>query len=224
MGEVVQGKSIPISEIKDGMTLADSVRTPAGAIILPADTELEDKHIPLLERAGVTKVDIVVKRLQVESKKIDLAAELTRARADEKRASADVERAKRGRLRILIVDDSKLMRTKLRNILTEAGFTVIGDADNGAAGVQKAAQLTPDVVTMDIEMPEMDGLTALGALRNSNPEIKVIMVSSLGEEDKIIKSISIGATDFIRKPFDPKRVEKAMLTLMENCAGKAENK
>ena len=82
----------------------------------------------------------------------------------------------------MIVDDAAFMRVSIRNILTKNGFEVAGEAENGAVAVQKYAELKPDVVTMDITMPEMDGLAALKAIRQADPGAKIIMVSALGQD------------------------------------------
>jgi uncharacterized protein len=107
---------------------------------------------------------------------------------------------------VLIVDDAKFMRNKLRNILENGNFKVIGEAEDGGQAVQMFGKLNPDVVTMDITMPNMDGLSSLKTIKMSNPNARIIMISALGQKDKVKESIIAGAMDFVIKPFVPDRV------------------
>jgi len=110
--------------------------------------------------------------------------------------------------RILIVDDAHFMRTMIREIFTGSEFSVVGEAENGVEGVRLYKQLRPDLTTLDIVMPEMDGITALKEIIQFDPEAKVIMVSALGQEALITEAINVGAKDFIVKPFQRARVLK----------------
>lgn len=110
--------------------------------------------------------------------------------------------------RILIVDDAHFMRTMIREIFTGSEFSVIGEAENGLEGVRLYKQLRPDLTTLDIVMPEMDGITALKEIIQFDPKAKVIMVSALGQEALIAEAINVGAKDFIVKPFQKARVLK----------------
>ena len=103
---------------------------------------------------------------------------------------------------ILIVDDAMFMRTVLKNILISKGYNVIGEASNGIEAIEKFKSLKPDLVTMDITMPEMDGIMALQELIKIDSGAKVCMVSAMGQEHIILESIKKGARDFIVKPFD----------------------
>lgn len=103
--------------------------------------------------------------------------------------------------RVMIVDDAAFMRVSIRNILLKNGFEVAGEAENGAVAVQKYAELKPDIVTMDITMPEMDGLAALKTIRQQDPNAKVIMVSALGQEAMVRDAVIAGAKGFIVKPY-----------------------
>jgi two-component system chemotaxis response regulator CheY len=112
--------------------------------------------------------------------------------------------------RILIVDDAAFMRMMLRDILTKAGYEVAGEAENGTAGVEKFKELEPDLVTMDITMPEMDGITAVREIRKMKGDARVIMCSAMGQQAMVIDAIQAGAKDFIVKPFQPERVVEAV--------------
>ena len=111
---------------------------------------------------------------------------------------------------ILICDDAAFMRMMLKDILLKEGYEVVGEAVNGADGVEKYGSLKPDLVTMDITMPEMDGISALKAIRQSDPSAKVIMCSAMGQQAMVVESIQAGAKDFIVKPFQKDRVIEAI--------------
>lgn len=107
---------------------------------------------------------------------------------------------------ILIVDDAVFMRRMINDILTKNGFNVVGEAENGLRAIEKFAQLKPDLVLMDITMPEMDGIEAVKAIRGINKDAIIIMCSAMGQQAMVIESIQAGAKDFIVKPFQPERV------------------
>ena len=111
---------------------------------------------------------------------------------------------------ILICDDAAFMRMMIKDILTKNGYNVVGEAENGAKGVEKYNELKPDLVLMDITMPEMDGIAALKAIKASNPGASVIMCSAMGQQAMVIESIQSGAKDFIVKPFQADRVLEAV--------------
>jgi two-component system, chemotaxis family, chemotaxis protein CheY len=112
--------------------------------------------------------------------------------------------------RILIADDAAFMRVMIRNILTRNGHEVVGEAANGDEAVERYAELRPDVVTMDITMPDKDGIEALKEIIAVDPAAKVVMCSALGQEAKVIESIRSGAKDFVVKPFHHERVLNAV--------------
>ena len=112
--------------------------------------------------------------------------------------------------RVLIVDDAAFMRMMLKNILTKAGFEVAGEAANGNEAIERYKDLLPDLVTMDITMPEMDGLQALKSIKTIDPKAKVIMASAMGQQSMVIEAIQSGAVDFIVKPFNEERVIEAI--------------
>lgn len=117
--------------------------------------------------------------------------------------------------RVLVVDDAVFMRTVLKKMLEEEGYEVCGEAGNGLDAVKQAKELQPDVVTLDITMPEMDGVTALPQIIEVAPETKVIMCSAMGQQPMVVDAIKNGAKDFIVKPFQKARVMQAI----ENVLG-----
>ncbi|MCM1244370.1 MAG: response regulator [Roseburia sp.] len=107
---------------------------------------------------------------------------------------------------VLIVDDSRTSRRILKNILTENGYKIIGEASDGQIGYEKYIELKPDLVTLDITMPVLDGLGALEKIMQLNSEAKVIMVTAAGQKSKMVEAIKLGASEFIQKPFEPEQI------------------
>lgn len=112
--------------------------------------------------------------------------------------------------RILVVDDAAFMRMMIRDILSKNGFEVCGEANDGVQAIEKFKDLKPDLVTMDITMPEMDGINALKEIKKLEPNAKVIMCSAMGQQAMVIDAIQAGAKDFIVKPFQADRVIEAI--------------
>lgn len=111
---------------------------------------------------------------------------------------------------ILLVDDASFMRMMLKDILTKNGYQVIGEAENGAKAIEKYSELKPNLVIMDITMPEMDGIQATKGIKSSDASATIIMCSAMGQQAMVIESIQAGARDFIVKPFQPDRVLEAV--------------
>jgi two-component system, chemotaxis family, chemotaxis protein CheY len=112
--------------------------------------------------------------------------------------------------KILIVDDAAFMRMMIKDILTKNGFEVVGEAADGAQAVEKYKEVQPDLVTMDITMPEKDGIAALKDIKALDPGAKIIMCSAMGQQAMVIDAIQAGAKDFIVKPFQADRVIEAI--------------
>ena len=112
--------------------------------------------------------------------------------------------------RILVVDDAVFMRKVVSDALAKGGHEVVGEASNGQEAVERYQELSPDVTTLDITMPEKDGLSALREIVALDPAARVVMCSALGQESKVLESIKAGAKDFIVKPFQPDRVQSAI--------------
>ncbi|MBE5824368.1 MAG: response regulator [Butyrivibrio sp.] len=115
---------------------------------------------------------------------------------------------------VLIVDDSRTSRRILKDILESEGFKVAGEAINGKEGVAYYVKFKPDIVTMDITMPEMDGIEALRQIKRENPDAKVIMITAAGQKDKMMEAVKLGAAEFISKPF----VEETVLEALRHCS------
>src|SRR5919197_508939 len=112
--------------------------------------------------------------------------------------------------RVLVVDDAAFMRKMVTDALSGGGHEIVGEAGNGAEAGQRYQELRPDVMTLDITMPEKDGLAALAEIIAADPSAKVVMCSALGQESKVLESIKLGAKDFVVKPFQPARVIEAV--------------
>ena len=108
--------------------------------------------------------------------------------------------------KILICDDAAFMRMMIKDILVKNGYEIAGEAENGLKAIEKYAETKPDLVLMDITMPEMDGIQALKKIKAADPNASVVMCSAMGQQAMVIESIQSGARDFIVKPFQPDRV------------------
>ena len=115
--------------------------------------------------------------------------------------------------KVMVVDDAMFMRASLKMMLEKNGYEVVAEAENGAIAVQKYKELKPDIVTMDITMPEMDGLQALKLIRQHDPDAKVVVVSAMGQEPVVKDAILSGAKSFIVKPFKEDFVLKTLGSL-----------
>jgi two-component system chemotaxis response regulator CheY len=111
---------------------------------------------------------------------------------------------------VLVCDDAIFMRTMISDILSQAGFDVVGEAESGVQAVEKYRQLKPDLVTMDIVMPDMGGIEAVREICKSDPDAKILMCSAMGQQALVVEAIQAGAKDFVVKPFQPSRVLEAV--------------
>ena len=111
---------------------------------------------------------------------------------------------------VLVCDDAVFMRTMVSDILSQAGFTVVGEAENGKQAVEKYQQLKPELVTMDIIMPEMGGIEAVKKITQLDPGARILMCSAMGQQALVQEALQAGARDFVVKPFQPSRVLEAV--------------
>ena len=116
--------------------------------------------------------------------------------------------------KIMLVDDAAFMRMMVKNALTKAGYDNFVEAQDGAEAVRKYGEEKPDMVIMDITMPNMDGLQALKKIRESHPDAKIVMCTAMGQEGMVVDAIKSGAKDFIVKPFKPERVLKTVTSIV----------
>ncbi|MFV0314201.1 MAG: response regulator [Anaerotignum sp.] len=116
--------------------------------------------------------------------------------------------------RILLVDDASFMRMMIKDALTKNGYTDIFEASDGMEAVAKYSEVKPDLVIMDITMPNLDGLGALKEIKKIDPNANVVMCSAMGQEAMVIEAIKSGAKDFIVKPFKPDRILKTVTTVL----------
>jgi two-component system, chemotaxis family, chemotaxis protein CheY len=112
--------------------------------------------------------------------------------------------------RVLVVDDAAFMRLSLKTILEKNGYEIIGEAVNGRDAIEKFKILKPDIVTMDITMPELDGIQALSEIIKFDPKANVVILSAMGQEPRIREAITLGAKGFIVKPFKEENLVKAL--------------
>ncbi len=112
--------------------------------------------------------------------------------------------------KVLIVDDAAFMRMMIKDILSKNGYEIVGEAENGQKGIDLFKELKPDLVTMDITMPEKDGIAAIKEIMEIDPTANVIMCSAMGQQMMVMEAIQAGAKDFIVKPFQQERVLQAL--------------
>jgi two-component system chemotaxis response regulator CheY len=112
--------------------------------------------------------------------------------------------------RVVIVDDTAFMRLTLKNMLTSFGYEVVGEGSDGFDAVSLYKRLKPDIITMDITMPKKDGIEAVKEILSFDPKARVIMVSAMGQKNKVMDAVTAGAKDFIVKPFKPERIDEAL--------------
>ena len=112
--------------------------------------------------------------------------------------------------KVLVVDDAAFMRMMIKDILRKGGYDVVGEAEDGSRAIEKFKELHPDLVTMDITMPDMDGISAVKEIRKIDPNALIIMCSAMGQQAMVIDAIQAGAKDFVVKPFQPDRVLEAV--------------
>ena len=111
---------------------------------------------------------------------------------------------------VLVCDDAIFMRTMITDILNQAGYDIVGEAESGSQAVQRYRDLKPDLVTMDIVMPDMGGIEAVREIVKHDPDAKILMCSAMGQQALVVEAIQAGAKDFVVKPFQPSRVLEAV--------------
>jgi len=117
--------------------------------------------------------------------------------------------------RILVVDDAQFMRMMLKNIIAGAGYEIAGEAENGVQAIERYRELGPDLVIMDMIMPEMGGIDAVREIVKLDPKARVLMCSAMGQQALVVEAIQVGARDFIVKPFQPAGVLEAVVKALQ---------
>ncbi len=112
--------------------------------------------------------------------------------------------------KVLVVDDAAFMRITIKNMLSKNGFEIAGEAENGLQAIQKCSELKPDIITLDITMPEVSGIDALREIMKINPQTAVIMVSAMGQESMVKEAVMLGAKGFVVKPFKEEVIMAAL--------------
>lgn len=192
-------KIIDVDTIEEGMKAADDIMGLDGSIIVRKGIELNNNHMSLLKHAHVSHIRVLPPDAKEAAK--------DSIHIDDYPSQEEVLKS----ARILVVDDSKFLRFKLGKMLQDAGLNVVGQAGDGNEAVEALNKLDPNVFTLDVEMPNCDGLAALDRIRSIKPDAVCVMVSSVGEEDKILEAIARGAVDFVNKPIDPVKTVKSVI-------------
>lgn len=118
--------------------------------------------------------------------------------------------------KVLIVDDALFMRRLIRTALEPLGYEIVGEAENGFEALEMFDELQPDLMTMDIVMPELDGLQALGKIREKSQDVKVVMITAIDQRASMLEAMHLGVSDFVVKPFDEDRIVSAVEKAMSN--------
>lgn len=121
-----------------------------------------------------------------------------------------------GEIKFVVVDDAVFMRTLIKRMIEEnTSYVVVGEGTNGYEAIEQAKMHQPDIITLDITMPEMDGIMAIKGITEASPNTKILMVSAMGQQSMVIDAIKMGAKDFVVKPFDKSRVQQAIENVLK---------
>ncbi len=121
-----------------------------------------------------------------------------------------------GEIKFVVVDDAVFMRTLIKRMIEEnSNYIVVGEGTNGYEAIEQAKKHQPDIITLDITMPEMDGIMAIKGINQASPNTKILMVSAMGQQSMVIDAIKMGAKDFVVKPFDKSRVQQAIENVLK---------
>lgn len=121
-----------------------------------------------------------------------------------------------GKIKFVVVDDAVFMRTLIKRMIEEnSDYIVVGEGSNGYEAIEQARKHQPDIITLDITMPEMDGIMAIKGIMEVSPNTKILMVSAMGQQGMVIDAIKMGAKDFVVKPFDKSRVQQAIENILK---------
>lgn len=194
---------VDIECLEEGMRAAKDICNSYGTPIVRRKRKIEGKHISQFRLANIKTIDIWDEEHDAESKKPSEPAVHIDDYPEHLNALA--------KSRILVIEDSKAARMVIRFLIEDAGLKVIGEATGGQDGIQKARELKPNVITLDLNMPDIDGITALPQIIEAAPGAKVIVISSLGYKDRIVEALELGAVQFVTKPFSHKGLQKVII-------------
>ncbi len=194
---------VNIECLEDGMRAASDICNDYGTPIIRRMRKIESKHITQFRMAGIEIIDVWDEEHDEHNRK-------------EQVPSIHIDDYPRHLSRlvntnVLIVDDSKSARMVLRYLIEDTGLKVVAEAGGGREGIEKAREFKPTLITLDISMPDVDGLTALPDILSASPGSKVIMISSLGYKDRIVEALTLGAAQFVTKPFSHSGLQKVVI-------------
>lgn len=202
----VEGQErIDIERLRKGMMAAADVNNIYGTAIIRKGRIIEGKHILQMRIANIKEIDVIVEKKEEEAapesewKSVHIS--------DYPGNESKLESAG-----VMIVDDSRAARMLLKELLEDAGLKVVGAAKDVDEALERAANLKPDCITLDISMPGKEGTEAIKPLLQMNPGVKIVMVSSLGYEDRMVEALKLGAVKFVTKPFDHEELKRVVIT------------
>lgn len=205
-GKKIEGQErIDIERLRKGMMAATDVNNNYGTAIIRKGRIIEGKHILQMRIANIKEIDVIVE------KKEEVAA------PEDTWKSVHISdypghEARLGAAGVLIVDDSRAARMLLKELIEDAGLKVVGAAKDVDEALERAEKARPDCITMDISMPGKEGTEAIQPLLKMNPNVKIVMVSSLGYEDRMVEALKLGAVKFVTKPFDHEELKRVVIS------------
>ena len=197
-------KLVDIECIHEGWVAAADVMNSYGTPIVRKNRPVESKHIAQMRLSEIKEIEVIVPdgaEGQDQAGRVHIN--------DYPRHLEILKNA-----RVLIVDDSRSVQAVLKQRFTEAGLNVVGVAGSGPEAIQMARTLKPTLVTMDLSMPDMDGITAMRPIIASVPGVKVVVISALGYQDRIVQSLEAGALQFFTKPLDYEKLKKQIIEIL----------
>lgn len=196
---------VELESVQKGMKAAEDVYNNYGTIVIRKSRPIQSKHLAQLKLAGVAKIKVVPPDEDEIRKKPLHIRDFPEYAEKFKNA------------RFMIVDDSRTVRLVMKAIIEEMGLKVVGAANNVTDAIDRAVKLKPNYVTLDISMPGGDGTMAIRPILNELPDARIIMVSTLGYQDRIVEALEMGAVQFISKPFDREHLKQVLInTIIKN--------
>lgn len=202
---------VDIERMQKGMTAAKDVNNVYGTAIVRKGRVIEGKHILQMRIANIKEIDVFPENYRAgEEDDDDEVVEIHSVH----KSHYPGQEGKLESAGILIVDDSRAARMLLKDLLEDAGLRVVGAAKDVDEALERAEKARPDCVTLDISMPGKEGTEAIQPLLKMNPAVKIVMVSSLGYEDRIVEALKLGAVKFVTKPFDHEEFKRTIIDVI----------